>query len=285
MTDPLVRSWAFNWAAEGRSPRTMALMQPFVTRFSESIGGSLMTATRPDCERFISDQTSRFMSNHAWRSLRSFYKFVSEDMDAPNPMAKVKAPKVPINEAVRVATEEDVLKMLRACSPWTTMTKARDAAMISLLWATGLRRTELANLRVSDLDLDSMTLVVRESKNGRSRRVPFDARACGHLLRYLARRENRPAVQRHPDVLWLGKNGPLGSDGIRQAIERLRTRAGVEISAHAMRRGLAARALKAGVSQSSLMAICGWTNATMPNRYVRSVAAEVAEAEYRRVLG
>jgi integrase len=64
-------------------------------------------------------------------------------------------------------------------------------------------------------------------------------------------------------------------------IERGRKVAGVTVSAHAFRRGFAARALRAGMSQPSLMAICGWETADMPARYVRGVKAELAEAEYR----
>jgi integrase len=221
-------------------------------------------------------------------------------------MAKVKAPKVPLTE-VTVADEEDISRLLRACSPYTDFANARDAAIISLLWATGLRRSELARLTVEDIDLDAMTLVVQRSKNGRSRRVPFDARAAQHLVRYLGKRSSRSGVSETSPVggggsnpgpqagnagysafshaLWLGIRGPLSSDGVRQVIERRRKLAGVTISAHSFRRGLAARALRNGVSQASLMTLAGWETPSMCHRYVRSVATELATDEYRRLMG
>jgi integrase len=283
MTHPLVRSWAFNWAAEGRSAATMREMTWFVERFEATLDGPLTAATRADCEQFIAGHESKFRANYAWRSLRSFFGFVAEENDEASPMAKVKAPKVPLTE-VQTATDSDVARLLRACSPYRTATAARDAAIISLLWATGLRRTELAELRVGDVDVDSMTLVVRKSKSGRSRRVPFDQRTAQHLLRWLSKRATYPV--NGGDALWIGKRGPLTSDGIRRVIERRRKRAGVTVSAHAFRRGLAARALRSGVSGPSTSALLGWSaGSNMLARYVRGVQQDLATEEYRRLLG
>ena len=81
-------------------------------------------------------------------------RLLAEEEGTVSPMAKTKSPKVPITD-VTVATEEDITRMLRAISPFRTFPAARDAAIVSLLWATGLRRTELAEPDVSDLDLDA----------------------------------------------------------------------------------------------------------------------------------
>ena len=284
MTHPLIRSWAYSWASQGRSDKTMAEMRPFVERFLDTLHGGPMTSTRSDCEQFIASHSSPFRANYAWRSLRSFYGWLAEEEDIVSPMAKVKAPKVPLTD-VTVATEEDITRLLRACSPFKTFANARDAAMISLLWATGLRRSELAQLRLDDVDLEARTVLVRRSKNGRSRWVPFDDRATQHLIRYLGKRETKTVVE-ESDALWIGKGGgALSSDGVRLMIQRRRITAGVDVSAHAFRRGLAARALRQGVSQASLMVIAGWETPSMCNRYVRSVAADLAMAEYRRALG
>jgi integrase len=200
-------------------------------------------------------------------------------------MAKVKAPRVPITD-VTMIEEDDVNRMLRACSPWSTFERARDAAIISMLWATGVRRGELAALRLDDIDIDSMTLVVRESKSGKSRRVPFDSRATGHLLRYLSKRERYAALPKAPEALWLGKAGRFGSDGICQMIQRRRDAVGVKASAHSFRRSLAARALSKGVSGASTSVLLGWApGSIMLSRYTRMVAEETAAAEYRRALG
>src|SRR3954451_24127268 len=132
MLDPLIRSWAFNWAAEGHSPRTMKEMQPFVVKFREKLGGDLLASTRGDCEVFIASHSSPFRANYAWRSLRSFYGWWADEQETVNPMAKVKAPRVPLTD-VKVAESDDISRLLRTCSPFRTQTAARDAAIISLL--------------------------------------------------------------------------------------------------------------------------------------------------------
>jgi integrase len=286
MSHPLVRSWQFNWAAEGRAPRTMREMMRYLGHFEAVLaedGRDLLSASRFDCEQFIAGHGSPSNANYAWRSLRSFFRFAAEETERPSPMVRVKAPKVPLTE-VSTASDEDVAKLLKVCSPFRTCTDARDAAMISLLWATGLRRGELTALRVDDIDIDSMTLVVRKSKTGRSRRVPFDAKAAQHLLRYLTKRESYPV--QHPTALWLGKKGPLTADGVRLVIERRRKEAGVALSAHSFRRGLAARALRNGISGPSTSTLLGWgPGSIMLSRYVRGVQAELAAEEYRQKLG
>jgi integrase len=111
----------------------------------------------------------------------------------------------------------------------------------------------------------------------------FDAKAAQHLLRYLTKKELYPLQD--GDALWLGRKGPLSADGIRQVIERRRKEAGVDISAHSFRRGLAARALRNGVSGPSTSAILGWAQGSlMLSRYGRGVQAELAESEYRSKL-
>jgi integrase len=281
---PLIRSWGFSWSAQGRSPRTMQEMHRFVKRFEAilaSEGGDLTTATRAECEQFIASHSTPSTRSWAWRSLRSYYSFLAEELDQPSPMARVKSPKVPVTD-VTTASEEDFAKLVKSCAPYKTCTDARDAAIISLLWATGLRRSELANLTLNDVDLDLGLLVVRTSKTGKARRVPFDARATQALLRYLTRRKSYPGAQ-HTDALWIGKAGPLSSDAVRLMIKRRREVAGVNVTAHSFRRGWAAHAMgKLGVPQTSVMTAAGWQTPTMPGRYLRGVREDVMAEEFQR---
>jgi integrase len=148
------------------------------------------------------------------------------------------------------------------------MTACRDAATISVLWASGIRRSELARLAASDLDLDGINLLVRQSKTGRPRRAPLDERSVRHLLRYLAKLSLYP-VQDVGDALWVGKNGPLTADGIRLMLQRRCRDAGVNVSAHAFRRGWTVHSLgKRGISQASVMTAAGWAiGSPMAQRY------------------
>jgi site-specific recombinase XerD len=283
MSHPMVRSWEFAWSAEGRSPTTMREMKRMVDRFEAFLaaeGGDLMTATRQDCEQFIASLASPNRKAWAWRSMRSFYAVVSDDLEQPSPMARIKSPKVPLSDTT-VATEDDISKLLRACAPFRTATNCRDAAIVSVLWASGMRRTECANLKVSDLDLDALSVLIRTSKSGKARRAPLDERSAQHLARWLAKRATYPAQD--GDALWWGKRGVLTSDGIRLVIQRRRAKAGVDVSAHAFRRGWTADALgRRGISQTSVMTAAGWRTSHMPSLYTRSVKEDLMLSEFHR---
>jgi site-specific recombinase XerD len=287
MSDLLIKSWKFQWAALGRAPRTIREYERHVRRFEAVLvadGRDLLSATRQDCEAHLASIESAPMRAYCWRALRSFYAFISEEEETPSIMVRVKCPRVALTE-VSTASQSDYDALMKACSPFRTGTQARDAAIVSVFWACGLRRSELAALTMSDIDLDTMTLVVRTSKTGRSRRVPFDAKTASILMRWMSKRATWPTGA-ETDALWLGRKGALTSDGIRLVMERLRKKAGVSISSHSFRRGLAARALRLGVSGPSTSAILGWSaSSPMLGHYVRGVQAELAHDEYRQRLG
>jgi hypothetical protein len=84
----MFRSWEFNWSAEGRAPRTMREMQRFILRFETLLAEDerdLLTATRQDCEAFVASHSTPVTANWAWRSLRSFYALVAEELETPHP--------------------------------------------------------------------------------------------------------------------------------------------------------------------------------------------------------
>lgn len=287
MSDLLIRSWAFQWRSLGRAPSTIKEYQRQLAKFEAVLaadGRDLLSATRTDCEAYLGSIESPPARAYAWRSLRSFYGFLAEEEETPSIMVKVKSPRVPLTE-VTTATEADYEKLMKTCSPFRTATACRDAAIISVFWSTGLRRSELAALTLNDIDLDSCTLVVRKSKVGRSRRVPFDAKTAQTIMRWLVKRATWPTGAA-TDALWLGKRGPLTSDGVRLLMERRRDAAGVNISSHSFRRGAAARFLRKGVSGPSTSAILGWTpGSQMLAAYVRGVQADLAMEEYRNRIG
>jgi integrase/recombinase XerD len=89
----------------------------------------------------------------------------------------------------------------------TTPLGLRDRAMLELLYATGVRRAELSNLAVFDLDPERRALMVRQGKGRKDRMVPTGERAARWCDRYLA--EARPALAASPDggALFLNTRG------------------------------------------------------------------------------
>lgn len=272
--NPTITLWQYDWIQQGRSATTLRYMTREVERYLKWLDAPLESATVADCLSYLAEraQIGKHPAFSAWRSLRSVYGFTSVLDGSPSPMEKIKCPRVD-EPSVRSITLAEYKQMLLVCGG-----DNRDKAIIALLFCTGLRRTELANLTMDAVNLEQKVLIVRRSKTGKPRVVPMSTEATVYLLKYLRLRRSST------DALWIGKKGVLTTSGIRLVIARRAKQAGVKVSAHQFRRGFAVNWLSDGGSQVSLMSICGWASTAMPARYTRHAAERVAESEYRRLF-
>ena len=142
---------------------------------------------------------------------------------------------------------------------------ARDRTMVELLWWCGLRRTEVAMLRLEDIDFVAGSLLVRQSKTGKPRIVPVPKQVLRSVRRLAGSRTDGPVLN-------------MSSNAIRLVLQR----AGLP-SAHAWRRGWAVNALSMGVSEASVRAAAGWSSGAMVSRYTRTLAGELAVNEFGRI--
>lgn len=282
--DPSVTLWQMDWKQKGLADATMKHMTRELLRFQRWLAENATVerfedATYQHCLLYLNarSQDGTCTAANSWRAMRCFYLYLEALDGTPNPMAKVKCPRRP-EPVTKGVTPGEYKQLLLACG-----SDARDKAIVSLLYSTGLRRTELATLKTEDINPDQRVLLVRRSKTGKPRVVPFSAEAAQFLLKYLRiRNKHKLAADPH---LWLGKKGVLSTEGIRLMLKRRANIAGVDVTAHQFRRAFAVSWLEHGGSQVSLMHICGWTNTAMPARYVRHAGERLAEAEYKRIYG
>ena len=136
--------------------------------------------------------------------------------------------------------------------------------------------SEIANLRVDDVDLDDQTLTV-VGKGSRTRVLPVGARSVKALDRYLrARRSPDPA-------LWIGAKGGMTPSGIAQMIRR-RARAADIGHVHPHRSVTPShRWLPAGGQEGDLQEIAGWRSRQMLARYGASSRSERAREAHKRL--
>ena len=140
----------------------------------------------------------------------------------------------------------------------------RDRTIVELLWWCGLRRTEVAMLRLEDIDFVSGSVLVRQSKTGKPRMVPVPKSVLRSVRRLVGVRTNGLVLE-------------MSSNAIRLILQR----AGLP-SAHAWRRGWAVHALRNGVSETSVRAAAGWSSGAMVARYTRALSGELAVEEFHR---
>jgi integrase/recombinase XerC len=220
------------------------------------------------------------------KGLQQFFKWLMVDEQAieRNPMDRVRQPKTP-TKLVPVMCDEDTAKLLQACKG-SGFANLRDEALIRLYANTGARLSEVGNLVVNDLDLNTES-VQFHGKGAKDRRVRFGPKTARALSRYLRARDKHKAATL-PN-LWLADRGtaPLTPNGIKIRLKRLGATAGVaDVHAHRWRHSFAHQWKLAGGDTGDLMLLLGWTSEDMPRHYGASAAAERAlELQARLGIG
>lgn len=156
----------------------------------------------------------------------------------------------------------------------------RDRACLELLFATGVRASELCAARTLDLDLEPGAFFVRRAKRGASRRLPLPAPSVAALRRYLE--EARPALRgerEDPGALFLTRAGrPLTHASLTHLVKRASARADVPAYPHVFRRTLATEFARAGVALPVIQKVLGHAHLSTTGDYVEVSLDDMREA-------
>jgi site-specific recombinase XerD len=214
---------------------------------------------------------SSFTMRTQYRCLSAFYHWlVTEQFIEQSPLRNIKIPRVP-KRSKAFLSEAEFQQLLSFC-PLSTYSGARAAAVLWLLWSTGMRLSELANLQVTDLDADRNRIKLF-GKGRKERFVPYSKEARKAVWRYLAYRDDKLPQ------LWLSEERkPIKGDGLRLALIRLYQRAGIHVkdTCHVFRRTWAMRNLKAGVPIKYVCLVGGWEQISTLEGYVRAMQSDEA---------
>ena len=236
----LLREWESDWKLAGRAESTIRSYVYVMRGLLSQHSGDLDLAT---VKAWVAEGTSAEQQRFRGRSARAFLRWATEEEIIDAPWWK-RIPLVAVAETPQetVTPEQYTATLARARG-------ARDRALITVLWCSGLRVSEVVRMRVEHLDLDAGCVLVPESKTRKPRMAPLDPRAC-KALRVLGRTQRIET-----GLLWLGERGALTTAGVRQLLARLGAP-----PAHAWRRGWAVESLRAGVSQVSVQWAGSWSS-------------------------
>lgn len=228
-----------------------------------------------------------YISNQ-YRALQQFFKWWAGEEDLPDPMAGLRPQRV-TGKLVPVFTSVELSTLEHACHG-RSFAQRRDAAIISVFRATGIRLSELAGIRYhpedterSDLDLWQREITVR-GKGGKARVVRIGYQTARTLDRYLRARARHAQAWR--PQLWLGVNnrGPMTANGIYQMIVRRGRQCGVRVYPHRFRHHFSHVWLDRGGPEGDLIELNGWTSPQMLRRYSASARSARARRTYDRIM-
>jgi integrase/recombinase XerD len=236
--------------------------------FAHCVGGEMRRRDRPRA----STQARRVSS------LKRFYQFlVREHRIAADPTLKLEPPKRP-PRFPKTLTEADVEALLEAPDVGTPL-GLRDRAMLELLYATGLRVSELVRLKPGEVSLD-MGVVRVFGKGAKERLVPLGEEAAAWLVRY--QREARGVLLkgRAADAVFVTPRGAgMTRQALWQLIKRHGTRAipGKALSPHTLRHAFATHLLNHGADLRVVQLLLGHADISTTQIYTH-VARERLKA-------
>jgi len=248
--------------------------------FAERRGRGVETLDRRDLEAFARQLTS---TGHSPRStaravatVRGFYRFLAGDRRIESdPAEDLRAPRAwPALPKYLAADEVDRL----LGQPDVTQPRGmRDKALLEVLYATGLRVSELLSLRPGDVNVSGGYLTCI-GKGDKERMVPIGRTACDWVRRYLA--EARPALLRKGKSPWLfvnARGGALSRVGFWKLLKEYGIKAGVsrELSPHVLRHSFATHLLERGADLRAIQVMLGHADLSTTQIYTHVLEARL----------
>ncbi len=191
-------------------------------------------------------------------ALKGFYKFLlQEGVLEENPLRHLRTPRI-IPKLPEVLNREDIERLIE--QPKTGHPAGiRDRAMLELLYATGLRVSELVHLSLNDVNLEVGYLRTK-GKGMKERIVPIGKAAIEALKDYLRGPRHNPALKSSLPTLFLGRGGRgITRQGFWKLLRKYASAAGIpkRITPHTLRHSFATHLLEGGADLRSLQSMLG----------------------------
>ncbi|MBN7771889.1 site-specific tyrosine recombinase [Clostridium aminobutyricum] len=240
----------------------------------EKQGGGLKESSNTEIVSFVlklkNDGKSSATVNRKVASLRAFYNFMMEkEYVTVNPVANIKSPKIERKE-LEFLTIEEVDKLLSL--PDDSIKGKRDRAILEIMYATGIRVSEIIETKVSDINL-RMGFVTCTGEHGKARIIPMGrpARAAVEAYIYETRDKLLKKSKEEEEALFLNYFGEkLTRQGLWKILKEYAATAGFEskITPQTLRNSFAVHMIQNGADLKSLQELLGHEDITATQIYL-----------------
>lgn len=276
MTEKIESYLDYLRTVRGVSPRTVDAYSRDLQRFAQYCANHHIPvegASPYEVQSFIADLSAEGAAavsiNRALSSVRGFFrylyrfKFRSDDPTAD--LRNLKSPK----QLPTFLWEGEMAHFAELPDTAGILWPERDKALIMVMYSAGLRISEVANLKIQDLegDLSSAWVV---GKGDKERQVFFSDEGREALTLYLTSRASRIHQDKATDRLFINRNGgPLSVPGIRWIISKYAERSGLDkpIHPHSLRHSFATHLVNAGCDVRMVQELLGHASLSTTQRY------------------
>jgi integrase/recombinase XerD len=278
---------------KGASQNTQAAYKNDLQQLADYIGSKggngWQALSRSDIQDFILDLKQRgYTETSVARkvaAVRSFFAFlVAEGTITNNPTEGLSSPRIG-KTLPKAMSPNEVDELLEQPARRSTPEAKRDRAMLELLYATGMRVTELVSLDMENLSLDPRAPYVRcIGKGAKERTIPFHEHALEALNAYLE--DGRPLMvrNRNETALFVNRRGErLTRQGFWLILKGYAKSAnlGKEITPHTLRHSFATHMLRGGMSLRNVQEMLGHANISTTQVYTHLTNEHVREVYER----
>ena len=205
-------------------------------------------------------------------TVKAFCRFLYKDHYLLlDPARDIELPKVPQRLPRFSLSEQEVVAIIEAPNVRTPL-GIRDRAIMEVFYSTGIRNTELAHLKIEDVNFARRELAVRAGKGGKSRMVPLGDEAAAWLEEYLQHARPLLVNPASRDLLFVSCHGLRIHRNYMSRIVRTASRqAGLDkaITPHVLRRACATHMLRNGAGVRHIQELLGHASLTTTQRYTQ----------------
>ena len=245
--------------------------------WADKNGEDLLVLTRTDLREWLIDLSAEKLSENSKRRLisavRGFYKFLMFDGHIKNnPAEDLVAPQKGVY-LPRFLNQSEI-EMLLSLPDTSTEIGLRDRAILELMYASGLRVSEAANVRINDIDLDGGILTTT-GKGSKTRRVPVGASAIEWIRSYLAVRRRKENIE--IDNMFVNAAGsPIDRQVIYVSITQYAERCGLTgVSPHTLRHSFATHLIQNNADIRSVQQMLGHADISTTQIYTHITSAHL----------
>ena len=274
MIDPVERFLNYLTVEKGLSPNTLEAYRRDIIKFRghlEENGKKITGFKRNDLVSFIdnlrnSGNQASTLARHI-ASLRGFCKFLLiEGIIREDPIENLSTPKG-WKRIPKILGTEEVSTLMS--TPAGQKLSLRDRAMLEAIYSSGLRASEVVNMKMGDINFQGGFLTVK-GKGSKERVIPINEAAMETIANYIE--ESRPQLlkKRTSEFLFLAKGGkPMTRQRLWQLIKKYSAGLSIEISPHTLRHCFASHLLDGGADLRALQKMLGHTDISTTQIYTK----------------